>query len=146
MTWHPDIPLEYRNQIVTGDARELAKRIPDESIDLIFTSPPFKDEDVDVPYWEFYDALFSEMLRITKMVLVIIHSSTKLIELVQRYPPNRLMIWGKGYSQYSYRYNPILVYQIGDYKANKYIWSDLFGVQSLYGNEKIHKYQDPLIL
>ena len=41
MTWHPDIPEEYRNQIVTGDARELAKRIPDESIDLIFTDPVY---------------------------------------------------------------------------------------------------------
>ena len=41
MTWHPDIPEEYRNQIVTGDARELAKRIPDESVDLIFTDPVY---------------------------------------------------------------------------------------------------------
>jgi site-specific DNA-methyltransferase (adenine-specific) len=41
MTWHPDMPLEYRNQIVTGDARELAKRIPDESIDLMVTDPPY---------------------------------------------------------------------------------------------------------
>ena len=47
MTWHPDIPLEYRNQIVTGDARELAKRIPDESIDLIFTDPPYPHEYID---------------------------------------------------------------------------------------------------
>ena len=44
MTWHPDIPLEYRNQIVTGDARELAKRMPDESIDLILTDPPYPKE------------------------------------------------------------------------------------------------------
>lgn len=42
--WHPDMPLEYRNQIVNGDARELAKRIPDESIDLIFTDPPYLRE------------------------------------------------------------------------------------------------------
>ena len=42
--WHPDMPDEYKNQIVTGDARELAKRIPDESIDLIFTDPPYPDE------------------------------------------------------------------------------------------------------
>jgi methylase of polypeptide subunit release factors len=41
MTWHPDIPDEYRNQIVTRDARELAKRIPDESVDLIFTDPVY---------------------------------------------------------------------------------------------------------
>lgn len=41
MTWHPDMPLEYRNQIVTGDSRELAKRIPDESIDLVFCDPVY---------------------------------------------------------------------------------------------------------
>lgn len=41
MTWHPDIPESYRNKIVTGDARELAKHIPDESIDLIFTDPVY---------------------------------------------------------------------------------------------------------
>lgn len=29
------------NSIVTGDARELAKAIPDESVDLILTDPPF---------------------------------------------------------------------------------------------------------
>lgn len=39
--WHPDMPEEYKNQIVTGDARELAKRIPDESMDLIFCDPVF---------------------------------------------------------------------------------------------------------
>lgn len=44
MTWHPGIPEEYRNQIVTGDARELAKQIPDASIDLIFTDPPYPKE------------------------------------------------------------------------------------------------------
>lgn len=39
--WHPDIPMEYRNQIVTGDARVLAERIPDASVDLIFTDPVY---------------------------------------------------------------------------------------------------------
>ena len=48
MTWHPDMPEEYRNQIVTGDAIELAKRLPDESIDLIFTDPIYdRIEDYD---------------------------------------------------------------------------------------------------
>lgn len=36
-----EIPPEYLNQIVTGDARELAKRIPDESIDLILCDPVY---------------------------------------------------------------------------------------------------------
>lgn len=43
MTWHPDTPMEYRDAIVTGDARELAKRIPDASVDLIFTDPVYDD-------------------------------------------------------------------------------------------------------
>ncbi len=42
--WHPNMPLEYRNAIATGDARELAKHILDESIDLIFTDPPYLRE------------------------------------------------------------------------------------------------------
>lgn len=41
MTWHPDMPVEYRDAIVTGDSRELATRIPDESVDLVLTDPPF---------------------------------------------------------------------------------------------------------
>ncbi len=39
--WHPDMPESYKNQIVTGDARELARAIPDNSIDLVLTDPPF---------------------------------------------------------------------------------------------------------
>jgi site-specific DNA-methyltransferase (adenine-specific) len=35
------IPPEYLNQIITGDARELAERIPDASVDLVLTDPPF---------------------------------------------------------------------------------------------------------
>lgn len=41
-TWHEGVPDEYRNQIVTGDARELAKRLPDESVDLIFADPVYE--------------------------------------------------------------------------------------------------------
>jgi DNA modification methylase len=39
--WHPGIPEHYRNQIVTGDARQLAEALPDESVDLIFTDPVY---------------------------------------------------------------------------------------------------------
>jgi DNA modification methylase len=39
------MPHEYRNQIVTGDARVLAERIPDESVDLIFTDPVYQNID-----------------------------------------------------------------------------------------------------
>jgi site-specific DNA-methyltransferase (adenine-specific) len=59
--WDEKMPLEYRNQIVTGDARELAKRIPDESIDLVFTDPPYLRE-----YLPLYGWLAEEAARALK--------------------------------------------------------------------------------
>lgn len=61
MTWHPDMPDEYKNQIVTGDCRELAKRIPDESVDLVFTDPPYSRE-----YLPLYSDIFAISSRILK--------------------------------------------------------------------------------
>ena len=61
MIWHPDMPEEYKNQIVTGDAQELAKRIPDESVDLIFTDPPYSKE-----YWYLYEWLTVIASRVLK--------------------------------------------------------------------------------
>ena len=49
--WQPDIPLSFRNQIVTGDARVLAERIPDNSIDFIFTDPPYPQEFIPLYGW-----------------------------------------------------------------------------------------------
>ncbi len=49
------------NTIMTGDARKLAKAIPDESIDLIFTDPPYSKE-----YLNLYKWLAAEANRILK--------------------------------------------------------------------------------
>lgn len=135
------------NKIYNEDCLETMARMGDGSVDLIFTSPPFKDEDVPDEYWEWYGLRFDEMLRVSKNAVILLHSATKLNELITRYPPRRTLIWGKGTSQYTWRWNPILVYQKGEhYKVNKYIWSDTFGVPSLLGGWKWHKYQDPYIL
>lgn len=50
-TWHPGIPMGYRDAIVTGDARELASELPDESVDLIFTDPPYPREYLHLYHW-----------------------------------------------------------------------------------------------
>lgn len=49
------------NQIYTGDARVLAENIPDNSIDLIFTDPPYPKE-----YLYLYKWLAGEAARILK--------------------------------------------------------------------------------
>lgn len=64
--WHPGIPEEWRNQIVTGDARELAKRIPDESINLTVTSPPYDNLRTYNGYLFDFEGIAGELYRITK--------------------------------------------------------------------------------
>lgn len=134
-------------RILQGDVVERLRELPDKSIDMIFTSPPFKDEDVSGDYWEFYNSFFTESRRVTSKVICIIHSSTKMNHIIREYPPKRTIIWGKGVSQYTHRYNPIFCYQISDdYKINKFIWSDCFGAQAINSKWKAHTFQDPLIL
>jgi hypothetical protein len=61
VSWHPDTPNEYRNQIVTGDARVLASRLPDESVDMVFTDPPYLKEFIPLYGW-----LAQEAARVLK--------------------------------------------------------------------------------
>jgi site-specific DNA-methyltransferase (adenine-specific) len=138
---------EMKMTVVYTDCVEEMGSWPDKSVDMILTSPPFKDEDVEGDYWEFFDSFFKQAVRVTKNVVIIIHSATKVNEYIKRYPPKRILIWGKGVIQPSYRYNPIYVYQIGDhYKVNKYIWTDTIGIAPIKGSQKVHKYQDPVQL
>lgn len=119
----------------------------DDSVDIILTSPPFKEEDISGDYWEFYDAIVSESNRVAEKAVLIIHTSTKMNEFVSRYWPKRTLIWSKGIVKYSYRYNPIYVFQPNDdYKVNKYIYSDTFGIPPIMGSVKVHRYEDPVIL
>lgn len=49
------------NSITRGDARELAKEIPDGSVDMIFTDPPYPKE-----FLPLYDWLCLEAMRVLK--------------------------------------------------------------------------------
>ncbi len=53
--------MSLLNTITTGDARERAKQIPDESIDLIFTDPPYIQK-----YMHLYGWLAEEGARVLK--------------------------------------------------------------------------------
>ena len=39
--WHPDIPLEYRNNLVVDDVLHFLRSIPDKSVPLFLFSPPY---------------------------------------------------------------------------------------------------------
>lgn len=38
------LPLDFQNKIMQGDCEEILKAVPADSIDLIFTSPPYADQ------------------------------------------------------------------------------------------------------
>jgi hypothetical protein len=59
------IPAEYLNQIVTGDARVLAERLPDESVDLIFTDPVYSER----PLYDWLGQVARRVLKPTGAVL-----------------------------------------------------------------------------
>ena len=72
---HGRLPAEYTNQTVCGDSEQVLKNLPDNCIDLIFTSPPYNfglayqssDDAID---WEAYFgklfAVFDECIRVLK--------------------------------------------------------------------------------
>ncbi len=68
-------PAEYLNRIVCGDSSEVLKRLPDNCVDMVFTSPPYNfgleyGESPDDYQWEkYYEKLFSvfdECIRVLK--------------------------------------------------------------------------------
>lgn len=133
-------------KVIHADCIEYMRKLPDNSFDIILTSPPFKDEDVEGDFWEFYDSFFKECIRVCSNVCMIIFSATKMNTVIQKYPPKRTIIWSKGVVKYSWRFNPIFVYEKNDYKVNCHIWSDAFSVPPILGSDKMHKYQDPVVL
>lgn len=41
MTWHPDIPNHYRDQVAAGNSIRLLLELPSESVDAVVTDPPY---------------------------------------------------------------------------------------------------------
>lgn len=69
---HDDFPIQLKNTVVHGDVQEILKHVPDESIHLTFTSPPYynaRDYSIYQSYDEylrFLENTFKEIHRITK--------------------------------------------------------------------------------
>lgn len=69
---HDEFPLYMKNAVVHGDVEEIIKYIPDESIHLTFTSPPYynaRDYSIYQSYEEylnFLERIFKEVHRVTK--------------------------------------------------------------------------------
>jgi len=125
--WHPDMPQEYRNAIVTGDARELAKRIPDESVALCLHDPPFgigfKYENGYQDDPELYLALLkwtiAESTRITMPggLCFVFVAQLRLRDVLPLFPEDaRIFAACKSFVQYrpvpvQFAYDPVIFWQ-----------------------------------
>lgn len=70
-----DFPKDFVNKVICGDSLEVLKKLPDNCVDIIFTSPPYNfgleyDAHNDTASWKkYYDMLFNifkECIRVLK--------------------------------------------------------------------------------
>jgi DNA modification methylase len=88
---HPESPSFMRNTVVQGDVRKILKVVPDESIHLTFTSPPYynaRDYSIYesyIAYLDFLSEVFAEVYRVTKEGrFLIVNTSPIIIPRVSR--------------------------------------------------------------
>jgi len=70
-----ELPRKFTNKIIVGDSEEVLKELPDNCVDLVFTSPPYNfgleynDHEDGVDWNRYFDKLFRvfrECIRVTK--------------------------------------------------------------------------------
>jgi len=88
---HPTSPDFLKDTVINGDVRKVLKHVPDESVHLTFTSPPYynaRDYSIYVSYNAYLDFLmevFNEVHRITKEGrFLIVNTSPIIIPRVSR--------------------------------------------------------------
>jgi len=79
------IPKEHENQIIAGDSENLIKMIPDNCVDLIFTSPPYNFgldyvKNQDAHYWEDY---FEKLFRVFKECIRVLKYGGRILVNIQ---------------------------------------------------------------
>ena len=74
-TQNNSLPEEYTNKIINGNSLDVLKQLPDNCVDLVFTSPPYNfgmgydthNDKTDWPaYFKMLWEIFDECIRVTK--------------------------------------------------------------------------------
>ncbi len=103
------VPDKYLNRIICGDSETILKEFPENSIDLIFTSPPYNfgldyEKNADDHFWEDYFEklfkMFDECIRVLKFGGRIIVNIQPLFSdyipshhIISNFFINRKLIW-----------------------------------------------------
>jgi DNA modification methylase len=97
---HIEVNADWSNKVINGDALSILKVIPDETIHLTFTSPPYYNaRDYSIyssysEYLDFLDKLFIEILRTTKSGRFVAVNTSPIImpRAGRKYPSTRYPI------------------------------------------------------
>ena len=132
--------------LIQGDCLKVLDKL-NVKIDLVLTSPPFKDEDVPLPYYDWFDNVLNRLKK-TCNLLLIFNSSKRLVEICKRYTPRRVLIWDKKVGMGAYRYEPIFIFCDDDERLDGYgrIWNDCIAIEPIYGFKQLAPYQNPVKL
>ena len=161
-------PKDFINRIILGDSIDIMKEIPNKSIDLIFTDPPynvlsngklndrFKWDDIDlVPFTkQWFNLSFSKLKD--NSFEYIFWSQKYLKEGFNIFNPDRLLLWNYenliigGNGNFSYDYEPIFVIKKGNPKLIKGRHLSIYKYTKPQSNFKydklLHPTQKPLKL
>ena len=135
--------------IYNGDCLEVMKQFEDKSFDLILTSPPYIDDEVPKPYYEFLKEFIGLAMTKTRWMFMF-NSATRLINISRMSEPRFVMIWNKVFTMSAFRYEPIFVYTD---TTDESIWgrgkifNTLFSYPVTLGkNKKRHINENPVAL
>ncbi|MCX7000364.1 MAG: site-specific DNA-methyltransferase [Candidatus Sumerlaeota bacterium] len=108
-TVNNNIPIDFENKIICGDSLDVLKKLPDNCIDLVFTSPPYNfgleyESNEDAHHWEkYFDQLFrifDECIRVLKFGGRIIVNTQPLFSdyipshhMISNYFMSKKLIW-----------------------------------------------------
>lgn len=86
-----------------GDCLEIMKTLPDKSVDLILTDPPYginlkydEYQDSEDNWYDLMNKALPEITRVSKMAILPSCQIKRLEWIYKNYPPNWLMCWYKG--------------------------------------------------
>ncbi len=100
MNW----PDDFIDKVICGDCLEVMKEIPDKSIDLLLTDPPYGIglkyggiyQDTEPNWFELMSQFLPEAKRIANMVILPACQIKRLEWIYKTFPPDWIMCWYKG--------------------------------------------------
>lgn len=138
MKWHPKIPDAFRGKTVLGDARGLIAQLPDKSIDLVLTDPPYEMSNDE------QDAYHKEFVRVTRGWILVFGKP----ENQWARHPDQYLFWVKPIStkntsrSYSRFVEMIFVYGKGCWDTGRH-WSQYTNVFFDLVDSKSHPHRKP---